>query len=606
MFRKNITEVVVWSAVLLLVHVVVVSIVYAVYLEQSPAYYFDYIRSAFEIASGYSKFMRAGDRRWSLIGYLAITALIFAWHVRLLQAAPARPGGVADSASSRSGGAWRAVVLACYAAPVLFIAMKQGYTRQDGHEVASYIVAFAYASLVAGSTRIPGGVLVPVQAVAALGVALAIHATQAQDLRAGANALRIRLSESLSRATGTLSLLSERARAAASRVAEDRNRAALDSLHKAMPLVAQFENYDIFAPEQALAAVNPGQYSPRPIFQGYSAYTAILQDLNARYVEHVPDQFLVDFQVIDGRYPNLEDGSTLAQIAMQFCPEDWYGSHVSVRRTEPHVELADLEELDWRSDGLLSGDPVALPGGVVLGRVGVKLTWLGHAAAAIYRLPALVARFDLSDGRILHARLIPTGRRYPAIVSPLLANTGDLASLWAGAPPQSEVTRVQFSASPILKLLIKDLTLRHAVVDWPAIARKCASAPTVADPPPPGSTVYEVPRGGRGLHAIDAHPNRTIAVAVSGAAHLRATLRLRSPERTLSRSDGVEVRIYVYRSGIVTPVMERRIAADEFRSSPSVTVFDGALAADGGYLVFETRDRNSAWDWFEWEHIVVD
>lgn len=583
-------------------HAFIVICVYAFYLDQSPLHFFDYLSRSFEVASGYSQFMRVGERRWSLIGYLAAIALVFGWHARLLRTGAGAGGSAAGV--PLAAGPWRALALASYVAPVLFLAMKQGYTRQDGHEVASYIVAFTYGSLVLGWARLPGRAAVPVHALAAVGVAVAIHATQMQDFRAGADAFAGRVKATWSRALGTLALFDSRARGAAARAAEDRNRVALAALRRAMPLVGQLDNYDIFAPEQTLAALNPDQYRPRPVFQGYSAYTPALQDLNARHIERVPDQVLVDFRVVDGRYPNLEDGSALAQIALQFCPDDWYGSHVSARRTAPPVALASLDDLDWRSDSLISGDAVALPAGVVLGRVGVELTWLGRAAAAAYRLPELVARLDLSDGRILHARLIPTGREYPAILSPLLASTGDLAGLWAGTP-KVMVTRLQLRTSSILKLLFKDLTIRHAALDWSGIARRCAGAASTVEPPPAGTTIYQAPRSTGRLEAIDAHPNRAIAVPVARASHLRAVLKLRSPERTADRTDGLDVRIYGYRDGATTPIAARRITADEFRSAPAVTVFDGAIAAEGGYLVFETSDRNPAWDWFEWEDIVI-
>src|SRR3546814_19381275 len=84
---------------------------------------------------------------------------------------------------------------------------------------------------------------------------------------------------------------------------------------------------------------------------------------------------------------------------MQFCPDEWYGSHLAVRRAEPSVPLSDLDALDWREGGLISGNAIELPPGVVLGRVQVELTLLGRLAAAVYRLPELVARTTFSAGR---------------------------------------------------------------------------------------------------------------------------------------------------------------------------------------------------------------
>src|SRR3546814_17673161 len=104
--------------------------------------------------------MRSGDRRWSLIGYLVVVAAVFVGHAVSLRA----NGVPAPAADGRrwSGPDWRGLALASCVAPALFIAMKQGYTRQDGPEVAGYIAALVYASLVAGSVRWPAGGVVPV------------------------------------------------------------------------------------------------------------------------------------------------------------------------------------------------------------------------------------------------------------------------------------------------------------------------------------------------------------------------------------------------------------------------------------------------------------
>src|SRR3546814_15520998 len=95
-----------------------------------------------------------------LSGYLVFVAAVFVGHAVSLRA----NGVPAPAADGRrwSGPDWRGLALASCVAPALFIAMKQGYTRQDGHEVAGYIAAFVYASLVAGSVRLPGRVVVPV------------------------------------------------------------------------------------------------------------------------------------------------------------------------------------------------------------------------------------------------------------------------------------------------------------------------------------------------------------------------------------------------------------------------------------------------------------
>jgi len=581
-------------------HVFLVIILYVIYLEQSPLHFFDYSYWSLEIANGYSQFMSVGSRRWSLIGFLTACAALFAWHLWTLR--PTQPVTTPGPSNTVwvTNLDWRMVAIASLATPALFLALKQGYTRQDGHETSAYVVAFVYATFIACGSRLPARVLIPGQMTLAVMVAIGVHATMTGDIRTGAGYFANLTSSLWSRAASVLLLVDPDHRREAANTVLERNRSALAELQRVMPLMEQLKAYDIFAPEQALVTLNPDAYRPRPVFQGYSAYTAKLQDLNARHAERVPEEYLVRFAVADRRYPNLDDGSTLAQIALQFCPVKWYGGHVVARRTRPPIELDALHALAWRSENLISGASVDMPDGVVLGQVRVELSLLGRLAAAAYRLPALVARFELSDGRVNFARIIPTGGEYPAILSPWLESSSELVKLWKGESGAA-VRRIQLQTSPILRLLFKEVAIRQAPYDWGSVVLKCAAVPGATETPP-GALLYEFPEGSTRLQAIDAHPNRSVAVPVLPLPHLKVTLRLRSPAVSATKSDGVQVRIYGFQQGEKRPLLDRRVTAQEIASG-SIEVFNGETDLSGGYVVLETSDRDPTWDWFEWGNI---
>lgn len=472
--RWSLKKVAALLSIALLMHSGILAAIYGWYLDQPLWNYAEYMKSSFEISQGYAQFMGVGSRSWSLIGYLGAIALVAGWHARALPASDAEPGAPSAAGRRMRGMRWQSLALASCTAPALFIAMKQGYIRQDGHEVAGYIAAFAYASMVACASAPRVRLVVPLQMALAVAVAWGVHATKSQSPWGGVEVLAGRVTNAFDAAVDVLSLLGPGARQAAAHRIAERNAAVVADLRGRMPLITGLDSYDIFAPEQTLAALNPHGYSPRPVFQGYSAYTAALQDLNGRHVERVPQRFLVDFSILDGRYPNLDDGSALAQIAMQFCPEAWHGSHVLARRSGPHLGLATLEGLRWHNDSLLDPEPVELPAGVVLGRLDVRLTALGRLAAAVYRLPPLIVRVELSDGRSPHVRLIPSGRYYPVILSPWLESTADLTRIWSGAPG-TRVTRISLVSAPAIRLLVAGLDVAHASLDPAHVAGKCAA-----------------------------------------------------------------------------------------------------------------------------------
>ena len=74
---------------------------------------------------------------------------------------------------------------------------------------------------------------------------------------------------------------------------------------------------DIFLYKQSKGtALNDFNYTPRPILQGYSAYTPRLIAANTAFYSspQAPAFVLLKYQPIDKRYPALEDAGVLRQL----------------------------------------------------------------------------------------------------------------------------------------------------------------------------------------------------------------------------------------------------------------------------------------------------
>ena len=73
----------------------------------------------------------------------------------------------------------------------------------------------------------------------------------------------------------------------------------------------------------ALAPVANGlNYQPRPVFQGFVAYTPALQQLNEQYFESAdrPHFVMMSHDATDGRFPALEDSAALNQVLNNYVP----------------------------------------------------------------------------------------------------------------------------------------------------------------------------------------------------------------------------------------------------------------------------------------------
>lgn len=77
---------------------------------------------------------------------------------------------------------------------------------------------------------------------------------------------------------------------------------------------------DVLGFEQAVAIYNGFNYQPRPVFQGYSAYTPYLAKLNYDYFasERAPEFVLFKLQTLDGRLATMDDPLVLRLLTHRY------------------------------------------------------------------------------------------------------------------------------------------------------------------------------------------------------------------------------------------------------------------------------------------------
>jgi hypothetical protein len=106
------------------------------------------------------------------------------------------------------------------------------------------------------------------------------------------------------------------------------------------------DTVDALGFEQGVVIYNGFNYTPRPVFQSYFAYTPKLAELNAAFMagDHAPEWILQRYECIDHRYPSTDDGPALRVLLDRYT-----------------YQFADSGYLVWRLAGDKSGVPVALP-----------------------------------------------------------------------------------------------------------------------------------------------------------------------------------------------------------------------------------------------------
>jgi hypothetical protein len=277
----------------------------------------------------------------------------------------------------------------------------------------------------------------------------------------------------------------------------------------------------------ALAAVINGMnYRPRPVFQGFVAYTPALQRLNAAYFrsDERPHFVMLCQQATDGRFPALEDSAALNYVLNNYVPVARDGPFLILQqRTSEDPALQLVGEQSLRFGEKL--DLARWSGAPLFMSVSIRPSAFGRAVTFFYQQEPLfmqVAR----GGAPERYRIVPSMATQPFLVSPVLNSNYDALSLYASRhrPPTDEVVferprhgslefqeeiTVRLYAAPGFPHAVKDISPDEILADvegrafWPSptppLQNSCASQVVIFHGSPawlmcaPSKIVMEIP-----------------------------------------------------------------------------------------------------------------
>lgn len=188
---------------------------------------------------------------------------------------------------------------------------------------------------------------------------------------------------------------------------------------------------DVFGHEQGIAILNRLNYTPRPVFQSYLAYTRRLLAANARFYgsSAAPQFVLMKLQTIDGRYPAADDAPALREIISRYEPLFGEQGYWLWQRTEGMQHTAAREAADI---SLPFGRPFNLPPGERLFlQLEIKKSVAGRLFDLIYKAPLLSLHTTDGTGSSRSFRLIPAMSAAGFQIAPQLLDTPQVATLRA-------------------------------------------------------------------------------------------------------------------------------------------------------------------------------
>ncbi len=377
---------------------------------------YPYLRRSAEVAKGYADAM-AWDEGWPAFLWGSGLAVICALYVlSLWRSLPERA---------------LAHGVAAFLAFAFFLMWKESFTRADLVPLGGHVLGlFAF---VVGSAAALGGLLFPARrwhwfdaSVPFCLVAVACFDPGFYTIgpRASWNGMRRGAS-----ALGTLFSLPGQWQ---QDLAQAADRQASPAIRKAVGDAT----VDVYDYNVGWALINGLAVAPRPLFQGYSAYTPSLEGWNLRYYQsnRAPEFLVWSSERLDARYPGEDDAMLVAGLPGHYAPMFSEGGYLLLRKQSP-LSTVPMDRSLMIGRRILLSEEVALPADcrqAVWLQADAVPNNLGRVRAALYK-PALINLATLDEqGRRRVWRLLPRVARVGFILIPTLESGPDVSAFLRG------------------------------------------------------------------------------------------------------------------------------------------------------------------------------
>ncbi|MDQ5977567.1 MAG: hypothetical protein QG602_539, partial [Verrucomicrobiota bacterium] len=402
----------------------------------------------------------------------------------------------------------------------------------------------------------------------------------------------------------------------------------LDSLRAEVPLplsrrVVGDRPIDVLGYEQDVLILNHFNYTPRPVFQGYSAYTPHLAQLNREFFEseRAPEFILFKLQTVDDRLPTMDDPLALDLLPQRYRylftergftlwqrkPASSAGPAVSpvpVRTVTTRLgEPVDLTDLGDRS---------------VWVRIDHRLNLLGRARRFLLKPPMMRLKVTDTTGATTDYRLPGPIAATGFPLSPLVREISEFLRAANGEPGRRVASFVIEPAPQDRDCFQPEVAVEISVTTttpgtgWAALALGSPELPLefVRGHAPFGAQLSQVEGG---LEYYAHAPSSLVYRPAAGAATLRGSFGFYDGAYAATNagaSDGAEF-IVRWRTadGAGREIYRRLLRPRDEAADRGAQSFAVPLPAGTGELEFAIGpgpNGNSASDWTYWRHLRLE
>jgi hypothetical protein len=397
---------------------------------EGPHWFFQYILSSIDFASGYSEAMDIDGKSGELAAFVAAAATVLG----TLGWAEIRRMSQAAAMSRIAMLRW--IVLSAY----VFVMFKEGFVRHDVHSLIGWsglaVAALVYPLSLRENRIVPSLICWAVAGGAVTAVTIAYSGTLSMfaSIPWYFDRQFVLAFDLLSHREGQVARWQ-----GAKEEAWARLRAAQE-----MPRVNG--SVDAIPSIQSSLLAYGLDYRPRYSFQEYATFTRRLIDANRRgLTEHGPDFLLMQPGSIDYRFPALAEGPLWPDILADYAPVSDDGKILLLRRrASPLASLLGAEA----SLTISFGRAVAVPDGSQFFTAKFEKTLLGKLSEVLFRPPIIWMTVGYADGNLRRFRIVPAIAEAGFVISPFVQTSRDFLLLAEGRVDQLHpIKGISFDAS---------------------------------------------------------------------------------------------------------------------------------------------------------------
>jgi hypothetical protein len=383
---------------------------------QELSSFWPWIKGSVRLSAGYTEAMTFPPDAWVLLLSLGAVALFFVAVLMLHRKSTLTAGKAAALAVILVG---------------VFLSWKHGFVRADLH-VRSFDFflpcAFILAFMERDQTVLPVGSGSAITLLYGCVIVLTVLAVNIQAGKSsGQNIVTSAVVDLPGRLWGNAKQIVEEATGRWKSCYAAVYRGAEQPRNPDLPLARTIigrDTVDVIGFRQWAALANGLNYHPRPIIQGYSAYTPSLEDMDLAFFRSKdrPRFLLFKLESIDARYPLLDDAPVLPFIFRNYSLASRDGDFLVLRENEGAP--VDVRKELVHEKTLVFGEVLDLSrwnNGPLLVRTTYRFPFLGRLYSFFYQAPILTMRLFAGEG-MLNTRFIPAMAERGFLVNPLLLN----------------------------------------------------------------------------------------------------------------------------------------------------------------------------------------